>query len=282
MHMDDPLSLAESDPAAASLSSAETVDGWELLLYCARADVEKYLSIIRRLAPSAQTPAQWEALPADADWVTISQSGLDPIDIGPFHIHTGDRSGEDAPGQWPIRIDAGLAFGTGQHATTSGCIEMAISVHKGFEKHNILDIGTGAGVLAICARRLFPVAQITASDIDPIATEVAAENARINGVETDNKDGAILFLTAAGTDHPQIAARGPYDLVFANILAAPLIQLAADICQTVGPDGHLILAGLLQEQAADVAAAYAQQGLHLLQQADRAEWSILQLNRPQA
>lgn len=269
--MDEPF--PGLDPAP-TLVAAEDGDAWVLRLYCDGQPSDDLLAAFRALAPSSGRAPMVEAI-EDADWVTLSQAGLEPVDIGRFHVHTGEWGGTAKPGQWPIRIDAGLAFGTGQHATTAGCIGVAARLAKRGEKRNVLDVGTGSGLLAFAARKLFPRARLTAADLDPIATKVAVANARLNGVPAGRGPGAITLLAAPGVEHPLIAGRAPYDLVFANILAGPLVALAPSVSAVVARGGHLILAGLLQPQAAKVIAAYRAQGLTLIDRSPRREWPVL-------
>lgn len=269
--MDDPFPGFEPAP---TLVAADEDDVWELRLYCDETPGEALLAAFRALAPSSGLAPVVSELP-ETDWVTLSQAGLEPVSIGRFHVHTGERAGSARPGQWPIRIDAGLAFGTGQHATTAGCIAIAVRLARLGPKANVLDVGTGSGLLAFAARKLFPKARLTAADLDPIAVEVAVENARLNGVPAGRGPGAITLLTAPGVEHPLIAGRAPYDLVFANILAGPLVALAPSVSAVVARGGHLILAGLLQPQAVKVIAAYRAQGLTLIERSPRREWPVL-------
>lgn len=269
--MDEPF--PGLDPAP-TLVAAEDDDAWVLRLYCDGQPSDDLLAAFRALAPSSGRAPMVEVI-EDADWVTLSQAGLEPVDIGRFHVHTGEWGGTAKPGQWPIRIDAGLAFGTGQHATTAGCIGVAARLAKRGEKRNVLDVGTGSGLLAFAARKLFPRARLTAADLDPIAAKVAVANARLNGVPAGRGPGAITLLAAPGVEHPLIAGRAPYDLVFANILAGPLVALAPSVSAVVARGGHLILAGLLQPQAAKVIAAYRAQGLTLIDRSPRREWPVL-------
>lgn len=266
------------DPAP-TLVAADEDDAWELRLYCADTPDTALLAAFAALAPSSGLPPRLSRLP-DTDWVTLSQAGLEPVRIGRFHVHTAQWRDSAKPWLWPIRIDAGLAFGTGQHATTAGCIAMATRLAKldgngRGGKANILDVGTGSGLLAFAARKLFPRARITAADLDPVAVRVARDNARLNAVPGGRGPGAITLLTAPGVEHPLIGARAPYDLVFANILAGPLVALAPSLSAVVAHNGHLILAGLLQPQAGRVIAAYRAQGLRLVDRSPGAEWPVL-------
>lgn len=273
--LDEPFPGFEPPP---TLVATETDDGWQLTLYAEARPGPELLAALAALAPSATAPPRVLML-EEADWVTLSQAGLEPVDIGRFHVHTGEQAGLERPGQWPIRIDAGLAFGTGQHATTAGCIAVAARLARRGRARNILDVGTGSGLLAFAARRLNPRARLTAADLDGVAVKVAAENARLNGVPRGRGAGAITLLTAPGVEHPLIGRRAPYDLVFANILAGPLVALAPSVSGVVARGGHLVLAGLLQPQAARVIAAYRAQGMRLVWRAPRAEWPVLLLRK---
>lgn len=269
--MDEPFPGLEPQP---TLVAAEAGDGWELQLYTEGEPQAELLGAMAAMAPSSGGVPDARPL-ADEDWVTLSQAGLEPVDIGRFHVHTGEVTGRHMPGQWPIRIDAGLAFGTGQHATTAGCIRIAQRLAKLGDKRNILDVGTGSGLLAFAAHKLFPRARLTAADLDAVAVKVAVENARLNAVPGGRGPGRITLLAAPGVEHSVIAGRAPYDLVFANILAGPLVALAPSVSAVVARGGHLILAGLLQPQAAKVIAAYRAQGLTLVDRSPRREWPVL-------
>jgi len=274
----DAAALAE-DPfpgfePAPTLVAAETDAGWALQLYCEGKPSAALLTALKTIAPSSGSAPTISTVD-DADWVTLSQAGLEPVDVGRFHIHTAEHPGAHKPGQWPLRIDAGLAFGTGQHATTAGCIAAAVRMAKRSSARNILDVGTGSGLLAFAAQRLHPDAQITAADLDSVATAVARENARLNRVPAGRRPGSITLLTAPGVEHALIAGRAPYDLVFANILAGPLVALAPSISAVVRRGGTLILAGLLQSQAGRISAAYRARGLVLVERPRHAEWPVL-------
>lgn len=219
-----------------------------------------------------------EALP-DADWVTMSQSGLEPIRSGRFFVHTPTYS-THPPGTIALEIDAGLAFGTGQHATTAGCLEVLDALERDGERFaSIADIGTGTGLLAFAALRLWPDARCIATDIDPIAVDVSRDNALINAVPLGGGDGELLVAVADGMDLPLLAERAPFDLLIANILAGPLIELAPAFAGAVAPGGVVILAGLLDSQAEAVAQAYEARGLSRVRQSP-GEWPVLLLRRP--
>jgi ribosomal protein L11 methyltransferase len=268
---DEPFAGFEPPP---TLVACETDDGWTLQLYCEDAPSPALLAVLRAMAPSSGAAPVVAAL-VETDWVTLSQAGLAPVDIGRFHVHTGEQRGRARPGQWPLRIDAGLAFGTGQHATTAGCIAVAARLAKRRGARDVLDVGTGSGLLAFAARRLNPTARLTAADLDPVAVRVARANARLNAVPLGQRRGELLLLVAPGVEHRSIGARAPYDLVFANILAGPLVALAPSLAGVVARGGHLVLAGLLQPQARRVIAAYRARGLLLAWRAPPAEWPVL-------
>ena len=215
---------------------------------------------------------------AEADWVTMSQSGLQPIRAGRFYVHTPTIQSV-APGTIPFEIDASLAFGTGQHATTSGCLEALDRLEREDKSFaNIADIGTGTGLLAFAALALWPEAKCIATDIDTVAVEVARDNAAINRVKLGHGAGELLLAHADGVDSPLLSARAPFDLIVANILAGPLIELAPDFEKALAPVATIILAGLLDSQADSVIAAYETHGIDLR---DRGvgEWPVLVCER---
>ena len=219
-------------------------------------------------------PPQIEKL-GEQDWVTMSQTGLQPIRAGRFTVHTPTYPPE--PGRINFEIDAGLAFGTGQHATTSGCLAALDKLQRArAEFRNIADIGTGTGLLAFAALSLWPGAKCIATDIDPVAVEVGRENAAINGVKLGHGAGELLLAVADGMDSPMLAARAPFDLIIANILAGPLIELAPNFAQALKSGGAIILAGLLDTQVGAVIGAYEAEGLALQDQSS-GEWPVLLL-----
>lgn len=214
----------------------------------------------------------------EADWVTMSQSGLQPIRAGRFFVHTPMYRARP-PGTVAFEIDAGLAFGTGQHATTGGCLEALDRLESGGARFaNIADIGTGTGLLAFAALALWPESKCIATDIDPVAVDVARENAAINGVQLGHEAGQLLLAAADGMQSPMLAARAPFDLIIANILAGPLIELAPDFADALQPGGMVILAGLLETQAASVASAYESHGLRVASRSF-GEWPVLVCER---
>ncbi|GLQ19352.1 50S ribosomal protein L11 methyltransferase [Algimonas porphyrae] len=208
----------------------------------------------------------------DEDWVGLSQSGLPPIDAGRFIVH-GSHDTPELKDRIPIRIDAGQAFGTGHHGTTKGCLMMLDALHTdGLQPDAILDLGTGAGVLAIAAAKLWPHALLLATDIDPVAVNVAVNNAALN-------DTAFDALTADGFDADALRGRD-FDLVISNILAGPLRELAPDIARAMRPGARAILSGILDEQADWVADAFRQCGLTVTAQDSLDGWTSLLASHP--
>ncbi|MEP9396249.1 50S ribosomal protein L11 methyltransferase [Mesorhizobium sp. KR2-14] len=263
---------AEGFPIAV-MEIDEDRDIHEVSLYT-DGDVDETQQRIREVLASLSLDRQIEreTLP-DVDWVAKSLEGLKPVRAGGFVVHGSHDRDEPREGEMAIEIEAGLAFGTGHHGTTSGCLEMLEQVVRQEKPRNALDLGTGSAVLAIAVAKLAHI-PVLATDIDPVATDVAADNVRLNGasdyVETE---------TATGFDHPVFAARGPFDLVIANILAGPLIELAPSMVQHVAPGGSIILSGILERQGDAVLAAYTNQGFRHIRTLLREGWVTLHLKR---
>ena len=247
-------------------------DDWRLHAYFSDQPTTQELILLRRLAAGAEPKI--DHLGED-DWVTISQAGLEPIRAGRFFVHTPSHAPD--PEAINFEIDAGLAFGTGQHATTAGClasIDRLQVVGKRFT--NIADIGTGTGLLAFAALKLWPEARGIATDIDPISIDVTSDNARINAVRIGHAPGELLLAIADGMDHAMLTTRAPFDLLVANILAGPLVDLAPDFARALSPGASVVLAGLLDTQADAVIAAYEAEGMSVIERGD-GEWCVLVL-----
>lgn len=221
-----------------------------------------------------------EQLPP-TDWVTLSQHNVAPIRAGRFHVHTPDYPAD--PDAIDFVIPASQAFGTGQHRTTAGCLEMIGHIKaSGAAIRNIADIGTGTGLLGFAALALWPRAMVTLSDIDAVCVPVVEENAALNGITMGANAGEAVMVVAEGMDDPLIQVRGPYDLLIANILAGPLVELAPDFARAVSPGGHLLLAGLLAgDQEAAVRRAMLRSGFRMAARLQRGDWAILWLRRRQ-
>jgi len=213
----------------------------------------------------------------DVDWVAHVRRELAPVEAGRFFVygsHDADKVPAD-PARVPLQIEATVAFGTGHHGTTLGCLRAFDQLfEQGFRPAKVADIGAGTAVLAIAAAAVLPDALVIASDIDEVAVDVAEANVAVNGME-----GRIECLEAAGFAHPRLHEASPYDLIFANILKGPLIELAPDMGQHCAPGGLIILSGLLQVQAEAVTAAYVQAGFTPVSREDLGEWSALVLKR---
>ena len=271
--MDEVTGFGESPPVlVADEPDQARPDEWLIHAYFDHPPTADDLAALSRFAASEP---QVEQL-GDANWVALSQAGLQPIRAGRFTVHT--PTFRPDPGRVNFEIDAGLAFGTGQHVTTAGCLAALDKLESnGCSFANIADIGTGTGLLAFAALALWPEAKCIATDIDSVAIAVARDNAAINGVKLGHGAGELLLAEADGMDSPMLAARAPFDLIVANILAGPLIELAPDFARAIAPSGTLILAGVLDSQAEAVATAYAAQGIKL-QHRDVGEWPVLILN----
>jgi ribosomal protein L11 methyltransferase len=219
-----------------------------------------------------------EELPPQ-DWVTLSQHNVAPIRAGRFHVHTPDYPAD--PDLIDFVIPASQAFGTGQHKTTAGCLEMLGAMKaSGVIARNVTDIGTGTGLLGFAALALWPRAAVTLTDIDPVCVPVVEENAALNAIPMGPRAGEAVMIVADGMDDPLLQVRGPYDLLIANILAGPLVELAPDFARAVSPGGSLLLAGLLAgEQEAAVKRAMLRAGFRMATRLQRGDWAILWLRR---
>ena len=236
----------------------------------AHSRIEKVLSV-SNLALDIES----ETLP-DIDWVTHTLEGLTPVETGRFIIHGSHDRDVVKAHQLAVEINAAQAFGTGHHGTTAGCLEMIETIGKkshaslrGFAP--ILDLGTGSGVLAIAAAKLAH-AKVLATDIDPIATRIAKQNAIFNQV-----GHLIDCKTVAGFGSPVFAEKGPFGLIIANILARPLMRMAPDIAKNLKPGGTVILSGILSEQRYKVLSAFNNQGLAHQQTIWRNGWVTIVL-----
>ena len=250
----------------------DDVERWRLDAYLEQEPDAAMLATLHALVPSASGHDPVVERLSDQDWVAMSQAGLEPIREGRFVVHTSAHPVTPPAGGRAFLIEAGQAFGTGHHGTTSGCLAMLDGLASGgrdFAK--VIDVGTGTGLLAFAAVDLWPGATVVATDIDPVAIDVTRENAERNGVE-----GIALFV-ADGARHPDIDAVAPYDLVIANILAGPLVSMAPELAAIAAPDAVIVLAGLLETQRESVVAAYAACGCTLEAIDRRGDWTVLRL-----
>lgn len=269
---DTPPTLMTSEP------DPDRPDDWQLDVYVEAKPSKAQIGAIAALVPSAAKVKPVLTHIPEEDWVTLSQSGLEPILAGRFFVHTPYNADHVPDGMTGFQIDAGRAFGTGHHETTTGCLMMLDKLRRsGRRFDDIADVGTGTGLLAFGARALWPAARVIASDIDPVSIEVTAENAEVNGIPVGTGRGQVELVVAAGLAHRRLKARLPYDLLIANILAGPLIELAPVFANAVLPGGTIILAGLLDTQAEAVAQAYRRQGFYLADSIVRGDWPTLRL-----
>ena len=256
------------------ISVFETPDNpevWEISLYCETRQSQDILVAIANIR--SEIPFLSEELP-ETDWVAETLQALSAVRAGRFLIHGSHEKDAARPNEISIWIDAGLAFGTGHHGTTAGCLDMLTQVIKVHRFQNVLDLGTGSGVLAIGAAKAMPC-QVMASDIDPISVETAKANVRQNGVISQ-----IKCVTARGLNHPFISANTPFDLVMANILARPLQSMAWDIVRNTAKGGSIILSGLLPHQRAPLIARFCTHGCRLKASHVRDGWLTLLLQKP--
>lgn len=210
----------------------------------------------------------------ETDWVAHVRRELVPVEAGRFFVY-GSHDAEHVPQDCePLLIEAAMAFGTGHHGTTLGCLRALDRLaNEGFVGKSVADIGCGTAVLAMGAARIWP-GEVIASDIDEVAVDVA----RVN-VTANNLDGRVRCIEAAGFDDPDLTGAGPYDLIFANILKGPLIMLAPDMTANLENGGYLILSGLLNEQADEIIAVYAKSGANLVKREEIGEWTSLTLRK---
>ncbi|QIA25879.1 MULTISPECIES: 50S ribosomal protein L11 methyltransferase [unclassified Mesorhizobium] len=257
----------------AILEIDEDRDIHEVSLY-ADGDVDAVEARVREILAGLvlSRPIAREPVP-DIDWVTRSLEGLKPVRAGRFFVHGAHDRRKRHSGELAIEIEAGLAFGTGHHGTTAGCLEMLEQVVRRERPRNALDLGTGSAVLAIAVAKLAHI-PVLATDIDPVAIKVAAANARLNHVKA-----LVETVTARGFHHPIFAARGPFDLIVANILARPLMRLAPEMARHIALGGSIVLSGILDRQRDAVISAYVGQQFRHVRTLHREGWVTIHLKR---
>lgn len=259
----------------AAIAAFEQPGGrWDVTVHFGGAPDE---ALVRELVAGAAGDEVAQAISFDTveakDWVKASLEDLVPVPAGRFVVHGQHDRSRVPPNKIGIEIEAALAFGTGHHGTTRGCLLLLDHVLKAYQPRRVLDLGTGTGVLAIAAAKALHD-QVLASDIDPASVRVARENAHLN------ETGALVTMVCAtGFSAPQFAKAAPFDLVLANILANPLRQLAAPMAQHLAPSAMVILSGLLTPQVGGVIAAYRARGLVPLRHLKIEGWSSLLLRK---
>jgi len=259
----------------AAIAAFERPDGrWDVTVHFAEPPDQPLLRELVANAAGADIAAGIVFDTVEAkDWVRASLEDLVPVPAGRFIVHGQHDRERIAPNKIGIEIEAALAFGTGHHGTTRGCLLLLDHVLKAWRPRRVLDLGTGTGVLAIAAAKALQE-KVLASDIDPPSVQVARENARLNV-----SGHLVQAIRATGFAAPQFASAAPFDLVLANILANPLRQLAAPMARHLAPGALVILSGLLTPQATGVIAAYRARGLVPLRHLRIEGWSSLLLRK---
>ncbi len=243
---------------------------WEIALHFAQAPDEASIRELVAIAAGGEVAKDISFDTVEAkDWVKATLEELVPVRAGRFIVHGRHDRAKVPPNKLGIEIEAALAFGTGHHGTTRGCLLLLDQVLKARRPRRVLDLGTGTGVLAIAAAKALHGA-VLASDIDPASVRVSRDNARLNEV-----GNLVRMIRATGFSAPPFKAHGPFDLVLANILANPLRQLATPMTRHLAPSASVILSGLLPHQASGVIAAYRARGLVLLRHVRIEGWSSL-------
>ena len=285
---DDPVQIIARGPRADAEAAAEALDAdaaleattysileededrdvWRIDAFPTAPEEAERLSAALAAFPALTVETQ---VLADADWLAMALSGLPPVRVGRFFVYGLHDRGRTPPNAVNLRIEAGAAFGTGHHGTTVGCLRAYHDLLKRRRFARVLDVGAGTGVLAIAAAKTGATVAV-GSDIDPISVRIGRENATVNQPHA-------RFVHADGLGHRMVARHAPYDLVFANILARPLVWLASDIRGALRPGGSAILSGLLRSQERFVRAAYLARGFRLQRRYRRDAWATLVLTR---
>ncbi|SHJ32736.1 [LSU ribosomal protein L11P]-lysine N-methyltransferase [Shimia gijangensis] len=268
--LSDALERLIPEPTGVGVFEMEDGSGlWEVGAYFTEAPDETGLALL--VAAFGAKPFAVSELP-EVDWVSKVRRELVPVEAGRFFVY-GSHDADKVPEKCePLLIEAAMAFGTGHHGTTLGCLKALDRLaNEGFVGQSVADIGCGTAVLAMGAARIWPN-PVIASDIDEVAVDVAEANVVANALQ-----GKVVCVEAAGFGHPDLASRAPFDLVFANILKAPLIDLSPDMSANIQAGGYAILSGILNEQADEVVAAYDANGFDVHTREEVGEWTTLTL-----
>ncbi|MCT6887712.1 50S ribosomal protein L11 methyltransferase [Bartonella apis] len=261
----------EDDAFPLAITEIDEANGiYEVSLYVDETQKNSVLPRFAQVLGVNENKIEIEILP-DIDWVSHSLEGLNPVRAGRFFVHGSHDRDKVKPGDLAIEIDAGQAFGTGHHGTTVGCLELIADVMEHEKPQNALDLGTGSGILAIGIALIKPI-RILATDIDPIAIKVAKENFALNGVAK-----TITAITATGLDDEEIKKRSPFDLIVANILANPLIELAPQMVPALKKGGSIVLSGILEEQHDRVVKAFEAEGAKYIKTLHHEGWVAIHL-----
>ncbi|MFW5680010.1 MAG: 50S ribosomal protein L11 methyltransferase [Pseudomonadota bacterium] len=270
--------LAVVDEASESLAAYEEEGRWvcELIMRHEPDLDELRWRLEHAIGEDTPGDADFEvARLAAQDWLEATKRAFPPITVGRFWVYGSHVESAPPAGKVPLMIDAGLAFGTGEHGSTHGCLVAIDRLARRHRFARVLDMGCGTAILAIAALKCWPGARALAVDIDPLAAATAKANAVVNGVGERIRTGR-----ADGYDAPELRRAGRFDLILANILAGPLCQMAPDLAISLAPGGHAVLAGLLTTQADAVAEAHRRVGLRLIARYAVGPWATLVLKKP--
>jgi ribosomal protein L11 methyltransferase len=271
--LSDALERLDPEPIGVGSFEIEDASGrWEVGAYFTDKPDAAGLALLETLFSTA--PFVISEVP-DVDWVAKVKRALTPVEAGRYYVY-GSHDADAVPdGRIALLIEAAMAFGTGHHGTTQGCLlALDTLVDDGFEPARVVDVGCGTAVLAMAAARTWDAAEVLASDIDAVAVDVAEANVAANGLVE-----RVQCVEAAGFTAPSLRDGAPFDLVFANILKGPLIDLAPEMARRIAPGGFAILSGILDNQAEDVTRVYSQVGFNLTRNSRIVDWTTLTLRR---
>lgn len=270
--LSDALEAIVPEPTGIGVFEIEDGSGlWEVGAYFSERPDAAALAVLGALHQAK--PFTISEVP-DQDWLSKVQRDLPPVAAGRFFVYGAHDADKVPAGKHALLIEAAMAFGTGHHGTTLGCLRAFDRLlDTGFDGGRIVDVGCGTAVLAMAAAKVFST-PVLASDIDPVAVEVAAENVAANGLA-----GRVDCVTGAGFAAPAVAQAAPFNLVFANILKGPLVNLAPDMARFCADDGYVILSGILNEQAEDVVTIYQRNGFNLLEKEEIVDWTTLLMGK---
>lgn len=267
------LEAIQPEPTGIGVFEIEDGSGlWEVGIYFDIKPDEAALAVMAAL--HGVEPFLVSEIP-DQDWVSKVRRELAPVEAGQFFVYGSHDADKVPSGRTPLLIEAAMAFGTGHHGTTLGCLRAYDRLlGEGAAPRTVLDVGCGTAVLAMAAAATLDNARVIASDIDPVAVDVAKANLAANDMS-----GRVDCIVAAGLNAAEVSDHAPYELIFANILKGPLIALAPEISAASSTGGHVILSGILNEQADEVIDVYTQNGFNLLQRDVIVEWTTLTLGK---